>query len=164
MLHLITPGTIVGKSGEAVKISGPNEKNILIPMKDIAHVCCWGNSQISTQTVLELADRGVGITWLTGGGWLRATTTAPLEKNVYLRRAQYRICDDPEMCLQIARWIVTAKIENQRVLIRRNEKDVPLKTSLRTLRTCRERAAKSDDLDTLRGIEGYAAKSYWGSF
>lgn len=164
VLHLITPGTHVGKQGDAVTVAVSGEKDVLIPMKDIAHVCCWGNAQVSTQAVLELAERGVGISWLSGGGWLRATTTAPLEKNVQLRRAQYVVCDDPATCLRLARWVVIAKIENQRVLIRRNEKNTSLKESLRIMQTCRERAGRADNLETLRGIEGYAARTYWEAF
>ncbi|MFC1591219.1 CRISPR-associated endonuclease Cas1 [Thermodesulfobacteriota bacterium] len=164
VLHLITPGTYLGKSGNAVKITTPDEKGILLPMKDIAHVCCWGNSQLSTQTMLELADRGVGITWLTGGGWLRATTTAPLEKNVHLRRSQYRACDNPAICLKLARWIITSKIENQRVLVRRNNKSSPAKKILKILRACHDNASKADNIEILRGIEGYAAKIYWDAF
>ena len=164
VLHLITPGTYVGKNGETVKISVPGEKDVLIPMKDIAHVCCWGNAQVSTQTVLGLAERGVGITWLSGGGRLRAITAAPLEKDVQLRRAQYHACDDTETSLRLARWVVMAKLENQRVLIRRNKKEKPLESALRTLRACRERASKADGLETLRGIEGYAARTYWDAF
>jgi CRISPR-associated protein Cas1 len=164
ILHLVTPGTVVGKTGDGLKIMVPDQIDTLIPIKDVAHLCCWGNVQVSTQTVLELADRGISITWLTGGGWLRATTTAPLEKNVYLRRTQYRICDDRKTCLRLARWVVEAKIENQRVLVRRNEKDLSLKDTVRKLRICRERAQNADCLESLRGIEGYAAKLYWGAF
>lgn len=164
ILHLVTPGTVVGKTGDGLKIMVPDQTDTFIPIKDVAHLCCWGNVQISTQAILELAGRGISITWLTGGGWLRAITTPPLEKNVYLRRTQYRICDDLETCLRLARWVVAAKIENQRVLVRRNEKDLSLKDAVRKLRVCRERAQKADCLESLRGIEGYAAKLYWGAF
>ncbi len=164
LLHVITPGTRIGKTGEAVKISTPDEKDSLVPIKDVAHVCCWGNVQMSTQAVLAFADRGIGISWLTGGGWLRAMTTAPLEKNVQLRRSQYRVCDDAEACLSLARWIVAVKIENQRVLLRRNAKHSPVEGSLKSLRECRSKAAKAESMETLRGIEGYAAKVYWGIF
>lgn len=164
VLHIVTPGTHLGKSGETARICAPGEREVLIPMKDISSVCCWGNAQISTQTVLELADRGVGITWLTGGGWIRATTTALLEKNVRLRREQYRACDDQAMRLHLARWIVAAKIENQRVILRRNEKDQSLQHVLAILRDSRQRATKASTIDSLRGIEGYAARVYWESF
>ena len=164
VLHLITPGAKMGKKGEAVKIAVPGEKDVLIPMKDVAHICCWGPAQVTSQAVLELADRGVGITWLTGGGWLRAVTSAPVEKNVVLRRGQYRLFDHPPSCLKLARWLVGAKIWNQRVFVRRNEKEQPVKDCLDILRTSRENAAEAENLEVLRGIEGYAAKAYWRVF
>jgi len=164
VLHLITPGTYLGKNGEAVKIAVPGEKDVLVPIKDIAHVCCWGAVQVSTQAVLALVERGLCISWLTGGGWIRAITTAPLEKNVHLRRAQYRVCDDSETCLRLARWIVTAKIENQRILVRRNGGEASPTRFLRVLRACKQRAENADNIETLRGIEGFAARSYWQAF
>lgn len=164
LLHVVTPGTIVGKSGEALKICVPDEKEQLLPIKDIAHVCCWSNVQVTTQAMLELADRGIGISWLTGGGWLRAITNAPLEKNVLLRREQYRKCDNPEVCLRLSRWIVAAKIENQRVLIRRNAEVESSGEVLSLLKECRSKAGQVDNIESLRGHEGYAARKYWEVF
>jgi len=164
VLHLTTPGTRLSQSGEVIDISVPGEKEVHVPMKDISHVCLWGGVQITTQALLKLADRGVGLTWLTGGGWLRAVTNVPLAKNVELRRGQYRLCDSPVDALQVARWIVTSKIENQRVLIRRNKKGATLNKTLETLKACRENSVRAKNLETLRGIEGFAAKTYWEAF
>lgn len=80
ILHLITPGSRIGKHGDAITVSVPDYPQTLVPIKDIAHVCCWGNIQITTQAVLSMADRGISISWLTGGGWLRAVTTSPLKR------------------------------------------------------------------------------------
>ncbi len=164
VLYLTTPGTRLGKSGETVKITVPDEKPHTIPMKEISHVCCSGNVQVTTQAMLSLTDRSVGISWLTGGGWLKATTFAPLEKNVHLRREQYRKCEDEQVCLKLAKWIVSSKIANQRVLVRRNRKEDAFDTELQTLDECKENALVATTLDSLRGIEGYAAKTYWALF
>lgn len=164
LLHLVTPGTRMGKSGEALKISVPDQKEELVPMKDVAHVCCWGNVQLTTQALLELADRGIGISWLTSGGWLKATTNAPLEKNVYLRRSQYRICDMPSRSLQLSRWVVAAKIQNQRVLLQRNCPREAIRDVLAALKRCHEDAMHAVSISSLRGHEGNAAKQYWEAF
>lgn len=165
VLHIVTPGTHVGKSGDALKIAVPGEKEVVIPMKDVAHLCVWGNAQVTTQAVLDLADRGVGISWLSGGGWLRAVTTAPLTKNVGLRREQYRLCDDPDRCLRLAKWIVEAKIENQRVLLRRNGDEKDVFQVLTSLKERKKQAGEAETtMDMLRGIEGNAAREYWSAF
>jgi len=164
VLHIVTPGARLGKSGEALTLNVPDQKEVTIPVKDVAHVCVWGNSQITTQAVLELAENGVGISWLTGGGSMRAMTYAPLEKNVVLRRQQYRSCDDEYCCSNLARWIVAAKIENQRTLIRRNDSTGAAEQLLRTLGDLRRKTVETSALESLRGIEGIAAKGYWEHF
>lgn len=164
LLHIVTPGTRLGKNDEALKISIPDHKDELVPIKDIAHVCCWGNVQITTQAMLELANRGIGISWLSSGGWLKATTQAPLTKNVYLRRSQYRICDIPAKCLQLARAVVVSKIQNQRVLLQRNAPRESVQNTLTVLKRCREDAMHATSLTELRGHEGFAAKQYWEAF
>lgn len=164
VLHLTIPGTVVGKTGSAIKVRRPDSGEVSIPMHDVAHICCWGNIQLTTQALLTLADHGIGITWLSSGGWLRAVTSAPLGKNVCLRREQYRKCDDQEGCLHLARWIVSAKIENQRVIIRRNRKEGALQEALDALKKLKDEADTCQNTASLRGIEGYAAKLYWSAF
>mgnify|MGYP000719462869 CR=1 FL=1 len=160
ILHLLTPGTSAGKSGESMRIVVPDEPVTFVPIKDVAHVCCWGQVQLSTSLMLALTDRGINITWLTTGGWIRAITAKPLEKKVELRRRQYSVCDDTPQCLCITRNIILAKIENQRVFIRRNGSEANTAV-LRALRACMRNALEATDADSLRGIEGYAAKRYW---
>lgn len=164
IMHVITPGTHIGKHGEAIKVHIPDSPESLVPIKDVAHLCCWGNVQVTTQALLALADRGISISWMTSGGWLRAITSAPLEKNVELRRMQYRHCDKESTRLQLARWIVAAKIENQRVLIRRNADSAAAQGALQTMQECRKKSVQAESIDSLRGIEGYAAKAYWDIF
>jgi len=161
ILHITTPGTQIGKTGESLKISIRNQKDTLIPVKDVAHICLWGNVQITTQALLAATDCGITVTYLTGGGWLRAVTTPPLTKNVFLRRQQYIHCDSPQSSLAVSRWIVSAKIANQRTLLRRNGSSKEILSEMTSLK---KRSEQVDNPDSLRGMEGRAARLYWQSF
>ncbi len=162
ILHITTPGTHVGKSGETLKISlRDKKKDEVIQLKEVAHVCLWGNVQMSTQALLEAVDRGITVAHLTGGGWLRAVTTPPQTKNVHLRREQYRHCDDQASALAVSRWIVSAKITNQRTLLRRNGAD---DSSLEELARIRGKCGSVISDESLRGYEGRAGKIYWEQF
>lgn len=164
ILYLITPGTRLGKSGDALKITVPDQPEHLIPIKDISQVCIYGNSQVSTQALIEMAERGIGITYHTPTGWIRAVTTAPLEKNVALRRTQYQRFDDPQICLDLARSLVAAKIENQRVLLRRNDPQHNEKPIIDLMKGYKKEALEAESQDSLRGIEGIAAQKYWSLY
>jgi CRISPR-associated protein Cas1 len=59
----------------------------------------------------------------------------------------------------LAKGFVGAKIRNQRTLLRRNGRDVS--SALATMQDAIKQVNKAPDLDTLRGIEGYAARAYF---
>ncbi len=46
-------------------------------------------------------------------------------RNIALRREQFRLADDPEFCLRIARSLVAGKIRNQRTMLQRNHIEPP---------------------------------------
>jgi CRISPR-associated protein Cas1 len=162
VLHVTVPGARIGKTGETLKISFPGERrDEIVQLREVAHVCLWGNVQITTQALLEIAARGATVAYLTGGGWLRALTTPPLVRNVELRRLQYRHCDSSASALQVSRWIVMAKISNQRTLLRRNGADSGV---LRELSELREGCGRAESGESLRGYEGRAGRVYWAHF
>ena len=80
-----------------------------------------------------------------------------------IRRAQIRRLDDPEVCLELARALVAAKIANQRTLLMRNHASLP-ESIPGDMAKEGERAAYVTSLDALRGHEGQAAALYFGHF
>jgi CRISPR-associated protein Cas1 len=66
-------------------------------------------------------------------------------------------------CLTLAKNIVISKIENQRTLLRRNNKS-NLTESLKFLKRISKQIDTAQNLDGLRGFEGIAAQKYWGNF
>ena len=73
--------------------------------------------------------------------------------------AQQEVCSkDPSFCLAFAREIISAKIMNSHVLLRRNKVDIS------SLKEVIPHVLQADNMDTLRGYEGYAAKLFFGAF
>jgi CRISPR-associated protein Cas1 len=99
----------------------------------------------------------------TYGGWLAAVTSGVLEHNAPLRVEQYRVADDPQRSLPIARAIVAGKLQNQRTLLRRNHRDCPPDV-LRELARLAKAARRAADSDRLFGIEGLGARVYFAQF
>jgi CRISPR-associated protein Cas1 len=90
---------------------------------------------------------------------------------VLLRRQQYRWADDHGQSANIARAVVTAKIANQRVVLLRALRDHPemaakaeVKAAVEELGRTLVMLQKSYSLDSVRGMEGDAARRYFGVF
>lgn len=163
ILYLTTPGARLTKSGENLKVVLADGSFDTIPIKEVAHLCVFGNSQVTTQSLFSLISRGVTITYFTSGGWLQALTSAPITKNVMLRKNQFLRFSQTATNLKLSRSIVAAKIANQRTLLRRNRTKKEQRALVELKRLQRE-AENAESIESLRGMEGAAARIYWQEF
>jgi CRISPR-associated protein Cas1 len=90
---------------------------------------------------------------------------------VLLRRAQYRRADDEAGSVAVARVVVAAKMTNARSVLQRTLRDHPDSAGAQAVQSAVVRLDQlqgelSPDLalETLRGMEGDAAKTYFGAF
>lgn len=156
-------GFSVGLKGDVLEIRDKGKAISESRLIETSQVNLFGNVQLSAQALRELASREITVMHLSYGGWLSAVTTPPPHKNIELRQRQFRIATDEELCLKLARSFVSGKIRNSRTLLRRNAREVPTITLAR-LKHWRERAERTDTIETLLGIEGNAAKDYFKDF
>ncbi len=132
-----------------------------IRMLDVSQVCLYGNVQVSSQLFRELFARDIPVCWFSYGGWFSGMGTGLPAKNVELRRRQVVVA--AQGGLEIARQIVRGKIRNSRTLLRRNAKARD-DTVLAQLKDLADRALEVDSAASLLGIEGTAARLYFGRF
>lgn len=162
-LYLQTAGLSVGVNGEVLEIREKGRTIAESRFIDTSQLCLFGNIQVSTQAVRELANRNIPICYFSQGGWFSAITTGLAHRNVELRQAQYGCAFNDEICLSLARRFVCAKIQNGRTLLRRNARDLDTDV-LAELKRLISSAGKATSLATLLGLEGMAARIYFQSF
>jgi CRISPR-associated protein Cas1 len=97
------------------------------------------------------------------GGWFYGVTHGLGVKNIYLRREQFRLADVPGFCLRLARALVAGKIRNQRTMLQRNHIEPP-PGALVHMKCMMDDAERAQSMDELLGIEGNAARVYFGNF
>ena len=97
--------------------------------------------------------------------------TGPTSGNVLLRLAQHQTYQDPDRSASIARNIVAAKVQNARLLLMREARQTKDPRAEEALRDAAQAMAgtiealpKTDDMDAVRGSEGYAASAYFSVF
>ncbi len=162
-LHVQSPRARVSKEGETLRIEVHGEETREVRLIEVSQVSFYGSGQITTPAVHELLGRGIPICYFSASGWFLGMTTGGTHKNVELRRAQYRTADDSRRCLDLARRFVTAKIRNARTFLRRNH-PCPAGELLEDLDDSIRRADRAAGLGELLGIEGNAARIYFGAF
>src|SRR5581483_5686769 len=162
-LYLNSQGVRVGKSGAVLQVKDKDTVVQEVRIGEICQVSLMGNVQLSTQAVQALCEAGVPVCYFSMGGWFYGITTGLNEKNVFLRRSQFRLSDQEYFARGLARQLVAGKVRNQRTLLQRNHVEPP-RVALAGMKEMAERAERARSLEELLGIEGNAARMYFGEF
>ncbi len=162
-LYLNTPGLRVGKNGQVLRIQEKDRVVEEVRINEICQVNLFGNIQITTQAVQTLCELDVPIGYFSMGGWFYGITRGLGERNVALRRHQFRLADDPAFCLQVARALVAGKIRNQRTMLQRNHVEPP-SAAIGQMKWAIDQAEKATSPEELLGIEGNGARLYFAHF
>ncbi len=162
-LYLNTQGLRVGKTGAVLRIKDRDKVVQDVRVGEICQVNLMGNVQVSTQAVQTLCEAGVPVCYFSRGGWFYGVTTGMNTKNVFLRQRQFRLAGEEWFGLRLARELVAGKIRNQRTMLLRNHVE-PKVAVLREMKEMASRAEGARSAAELLGIEGNAARLYFGEF
>ena len=162
-VYVQAQGAVVGKSGDQLEVKQKGQSLQKVRLVEVSHLSLFGNVQVTTQALRELCDRNIPICYFSYGGWFRGITNGMAHKNVELRCRQYLGAMTPAVALPIARQMVFGKIKNCRTLLLRNHREPP-PAVLVELDRLADRARMAPSLETLLGVEGAAARTYFSEF
>lgn len=170
-LFVTTQGAYLSRDGQAVAVIVEKETKLRLPLLNLDGIVCMGRVSCSPALMAVCAESGVAITFLSLYGRFQAAVQGYTPGNVLLRRRQYRVSDDPQGCLEIARSVVIGKLINCRQVLLRGARDAGEQRKEEALQGIARRLAANledvktvDSLDRLRGLEGEAATSYFQGF
>jgi CRISPR-associated protein Cas1 len=162
-VYLNTQGMRVGKSGEVLQAREKDAIKQEIRIGEISQLNLMGNIQLSTQAIQTLCYAGVPVCYFSQGGWFYGITVGLNTKNVFLRKTQFRLAEEEWFVLALARKLVAGKIRNQRTMLQRNHIE-PRAVTLQQMKLMAERAEEAQNVEELLGLEGNAARLYFGDF
>jgi CRISPR-associated protein Cas1 len=138
---------------------------------NIEGIVTFGYTGASPALLGLCAERNVGLSFLTEHGRFWGRLSGPVKGNVLLRRRQYRMADNCDEALSVSKLLIAGKIANCRNVVQRvlrdhgNESNNSALTEASAKLEIRQKQAfKATNPDTLRGIEGDAANTYFGVF
>ena len=158
-LYVAEQGAWIKKKGGRIEIKVGDEIAKSLRLIDVSQVCLFGNVQISSQAVREFLSRDIPVCWFNYGGMFIGMATGLSSKHVELRRRQ--VVNAYQGNVRIAAAIVGAKIANSRTMLRRNAKQPVEKRVMESLKSLASKAAESQSIPELLGIEGAAARDYF---
>ena len=170
-LYVQTQGSYLRLDHETLKLEVERKLVFQVPLHHLGGIVAFGNVLVSPFLIHRCAEDGRDLVWLSEYGRFQARVAGSMTGNVLLRRAQHTALDQTDVTLQIARHIVAGKLQNARhVLMRsaREAKDEADRIALSKAANIHADAIQGtesvQELEKLRGLEGYAAKAYFAAF
>lgn len=169
-LYVMTSGSYLHLDNDTVRIEVDHETRLRVPLHHLNAVVGVGDVLISPALIGRCAETGIGMTLLDRNGRFRARIEGPVNGNVLLRKAQFEASSDHDRSLAIARNIVIGKLKNSRTVLQRGAREAKLDddrgqldAAIAKFDASLRAAGVVGDIDALRGIEGEAARTYFGA-
>ena len=170
-LYVTGTNRYLSLEGENVVVLEGREEIGRVPLHNLQGIVTFGYTGASPALMGACAQRNIDLTFMSGNGRFLARVTGEVKGNVTLRKQQYRISEDKEKSIRIARNFIFGKVYNARWILERAARDYPMRlnaeklkeksallyNSLQEIRVC-ENASK------LLGLEGEAASVYFSVF
>ncbi|MCL2519614.1 MAG: type I-C CRISPR-associated endonuclease Cas1c [Spirochaetaceae bacterium] len=172
-LYVNQPDVYLSLDGENIVFLGVNnvEVNPRRPLHLFEGIVSFGYRGVSPALMGKCVEMGISLSFCKPSGRFLAEVSGEVRGNVLLRRKHYRIADDVEQSLSLAKVITAAKITNSRWVLERATRDHALQVdgekitrAITSLKKAKDDALKSLTHEELMGIEGKAASSYFWAF
>ncbi len=166
ILHILQPGTRVGRTGEQIKITRKDKPLEKIPAQQVGQLVLHSFSQISTQALHFCAYQGIGIHFVSGGGRYVGSFDNR-QGSIQRRIRQYKALSNPELCLSLAKKLVNCRGQGQRKFLMRARRSKKLKSTkleqnIQQMQAIIKQIPQISSIESLLGIEGKIAALYFG--
>ncbi len=166
-LYIIQDDAFIGKIDERLQVKAHKQTLQDIPLIKLDGVVVMGRATISPAAVIELLEKKIPLTFLTENGKYLGKLEPELTKNIFIRAAQWQAAGESEKAVHLVRGFVRGKLKNYRKMLQRthrNYPELPLESAILHLENAILPIDKTDNINSLRGLEGAGSAAYFGAF
>lgn len=170
-MYVFTEDLYLTLDGENVVAKREGKEVARVPLHTIEAIMSFSYAGASPALMGACVERGIELSFFTPRGRFLADVNDWTRGNILLRKEQYRAAEDTKRSIEISRHFILGKVYNSRWVLERAARDHALRIdvdrvkhassslgeALKSIRSC-------DSLESLRGIEGEAASTYFSVF
>lgn len=165
--YITHENAFIGKNEERLTVKADRQKLLDIPLIKVDGVVVLGQATVSPAVVMELLSRHIPLSFLTKNGKYLGRLEPEMTKNIFVRSAQWKAAGKSEQALNAVKGFVRGKLKNYRhILLRRQRENSELdfELSLKKIEGAIAPINSTNNIDSLRGLEGAGSAAYFGCF
>lgn len=160
-------GAVVQKKAEKLVISKNGKTLLETQVFQVDNIAIMGNVQVTTQALHMMMEQGVDVSYFTYSGKYLGHTAAETSKNIFLRFEQYGYYLDMEKRLNMAKTIITGKINHQIMIIKNyrwERNSYQWKRDVEQMEKYLLLLNEKNTPNEILGVEGICSSIYFGAF
>lgn len=170
-LFVMTEDVYLALENDNVVVHQSEKVLAKVPLHSIEGIMCFSYKGASPALMGRCGEIGVSMSFYSPRGRYYCSILGEENRNVLLRRGQFRFADDANAALDYAKSFIIGKIYNAKWVLERTKRDHALRVNVERLTEqsgklsiALSSARQSSSMDELRGVEGLAAKDYFYAF
>jgi CRISPR-associated protein Cas1 len=166
-IYVTTQGSKIRIDNRRLTVELDGETLLQAPLGQVSQLVLFGNVGLTTPAIDALLAQEAEVIFLTQRGDYRGRLVGAVTPHVPLRRAQYGRLSQPDFVLAMAGGFVGAKLEHQRALLQRHNrerKDPVVDGVVARVAEALEGLPRKTALSALNGLEGAATAAYFQGY
>jgi CRISP-associated protein Cas1 len=166
-VYITENDVFIGKTDERLSVKANKQTLLDVPMIKVDGLVVLGRATVSPAVVVELLERKIPLSFLTGTGRYLGRLEPELSKNIFVRSAQWRAAGETEQAVHAVRGFIRGKLKNYRNALLRGQREIPALDLSGQITRIEQAIAPIDNthnIDSLRGLEGSGSAAYFGCF
>lgn len=165
--YIKTQGAKIIREGRHLLVKkGEDVYSTLFTYK-LDQILVFGNVEITHPALSALMKNNIDTVFLTRSGRYLGRLAPEESKNIFLRKRQYQLLEDPAFNLKLSKSIVSGKLANMATLllrIKRSRNAPEAGVKAKQIQDLLAGVDKTDLVDSVRGYEGRAGAIYFSAF
>ena len=164
-VYITEPGTKLSKKGGHYIVTREDETVLEIPKATLEGLVVMDAVQITSEVLTDLMQRGISVLWISSQGNNLGRLVSSDQVHVERHIRQMELLHSP-FALSMQKKIISAKLHNQRVLLRRYHRNaaVPeVRDSIEKIHQMEEKIDACTETKKIMGYEGMAGKLYFSA-
>lgn len=165
--YITTQGARIVREGRHLLVKKGDDTYATLFTYKLDQILLFGNINVTHSAMVQLMRDGIDIVFLTKSGRYLGRIEPPESKNVFLRKRQFLMQDDPVFVLGMAKSLAAGKMNNMAALlmrIKRTRKTPEAGVLARNIMDLAPKLARAESVEAVLGFEGRASALYFKGF
>lgn len=165
-IYITENGAYLHRRGGRLIIDKDETTAAEIPLELVEDITVVNTSQISASLITECFAKNIPVSWISTSGKLYGSLFPYTFVDIFKQKQQFDLLSDGDFYFKLAQNIVSAKIHNQLVLLRRYNRTMKLEKVqelINYIANTQKNVKYTSDNNELLGYEGLASRTYFSA-